>query len=413
MKPWYGVLALLLLCAGVQATSGASYAFVTKWGSEGTGENQFEWPTGVAVDADGYVYVSDYQNDRCAKFTSTGTYISTPVDGSNGYMSSVAVDSRGFLYLTFVDLVFGDDVDNRPPGDIYVYSDWGWYIDQGSWTRCAAIGEDCTHYYYLDRPSSVAVKPNEVLPFHSVYVTDLVKDCVAMFAFDYDSNQITFVRSWGQAGSLIGQFRDPEGIAVAPDGTLYVADTGNHRVQKFHADGTFVSKWGRNGGDGTAGTGDGEFNRPKGVAVDAAGNVFVTDSDNHRVQKFTADGTFLTKWGSEGTGDGQFRNPRGIAVDAAGNVYVADQLNNRIQKFGRVVQAIPVGAGALPRMPTDTESNGVYDDVNGNLRRDFADVVLYFNRMDWIAANEPVPAFDFNGNGRIDFADVVWLFNNL
>ena len=58
-------------------------------------------------------------------------------------------------------------------------------------------------------------------------------------------------------------------------------------------------------------------------------------------------------------------------------------------------------------------ATGWYDDVNGNGRKDFADVVLYFNQMTWIAANEPVAAFDYNGNGRIDFADVVWLFNHL
>ena len=63
--------------------------------------------------------------------------------------------------------------------------------------------------------------------------------------------------------------------------------------------------------------------------------------------------------------------------------------------------------------PRDTDSDRLYDDVNGNGRPDFADVVLYFNQMTWIAANEPLTAFDYNGNGRIDFADVVWLFNNL
>ena len=66
-----------------------------------------------------------------------------------------------------------------------------------------------------------------------------------------------------------------------------------------------------------------------------------------------------------------------------------------------------------PDAPTDTDGDGLYEDVNGNGRKDFADVVLYFNQMSWIAANEPVPLFDCNGNGRIDFADVVALFNAL
>ena len=74
-----------------------------------------------------------------------------------------------------------------------------------------------------------------------------------------------------------------------------------------------------------------------------------------------------------------------------------------------VVQPVP-GASAGP---TDTNGDGLYDDVNGNDRPDFADVVLYFNQMTWISGNQPISAFDYNGNGRIDFADVVWLFNNL
>ncbi len=70
---------------------------------------------------------------------------------------------------------------------------------------------------------------------------------------------------------------------------------------------------------------------------------------------------------------------------------------------------MPGGVG----VPTSPLNNGLYTDVNGNSRNDFADVVLYFNQMTWIAANEPICGFDYNGNGRIDFADVVWLFNNL
>jgi PKD repeat protein len=79
---------------------------------------------------------------------------------------------------------------------------------------------------------------------------------------------------------------------------------------------------------------------------------------------------------------------------------------------GRVcpaVASVPGDAGA----PGDPDGDGVYEDVNGNGRADFADVVLYFNAMTWIAANEPVSAFDCNRNGRIDFADVVWLFSHL
>jgi len=75
------------------------------------------------------------------------------------------------------------------------------------------------------------------------------------------------------------------------------------------------------------------LNSPEGVAVDGLGNVYVADTYNHRIQKFDSEGNFLTKWGTEGSGDGQFKRPVGIAVDVSGNVYVVDSRNHRIQKF--------------------------------------------------------------------------------
>src|SRR5262245_51818957 len=80
----------------------------------------------------------------------------------------------------------------------------------------------------------------------------------------------------------------------------------------------FVLAW------GTGGTSDGQFSTPKGIAVDAAGNVYVADSGNHRIQKFAPNGTFLTKWGSQGAGDGQLNNPQDIAVGQSGDIFVLE-----------------------------------------------------------------------------------------
>jgi len=138
---------------------------------------------------------------------------------------------------------------------------------------------------------------------------------------------------WGTEGSEPGQFRDPRGIAVAPDGTVYVADSGNHRIQKFDADGTLLKQW---GGQGNA---VGQFQEPWGIAVGPDGSVYVADTWNHRIQKFDADGNFLLMWGEYGqttvaTGaEGLFWGPRGIAVDTAGQVYVTDTGNKRVQVF--------------------------------------------------------------------------------
>jgi PKD repeat protein len=76
----------------------------------------------------------------------------------------------------------------------------------------------------------------------------------------------------------------------------------------------------------------------------------------------------------------------------------------------------PVQPVALPgqsSLPTDPDTDGLYEDINANSRKDFGDVVEYFNQMDWIAANEPLALFDFNSNGRIDFGDVVVLFEEV
>ena len=132
---------------------------------------------------------------------------------------------------------------------------------------------------------------------------------------------------WGSDGTGEGQFGNPQGIAIDPAGDVYVADTDNDRVQKFSADGTFVTEW------GSPGSGDGEFSGVYAVDTDTAGNVYVLDIGNQRVQKFTSTGAFITKWGSPGSGDGQFSAPTGIAVDPAGNVYVIEVGNSRIQKF--------------------------------------------------------------------------------
>jgi len=136
-----------------------------------------------------------------------------------------------------------------------------------------------------------------------------------------------FLTKWGSPGTGIGQFEYPVGIAVDGSGNVYVTDRDINRIQKFDGNGTFLWMW------GSQGTADGQLKGPRGIAVDGSGNVYVADAQNQRIQKFDGTGTFLTKWGSQGTGDGQFILPLGIAIDGSDNIYVVDRANNRIQKF--------------------------------------------------------------------------------
>jgi aldose sugar dehydrogenase len=138
----------------------------------------------------------------------------------------------------------------------------------------------------------------------------------------------TFITQWGEYGGRDGRMRYPEGIAIdSSSGFVYVADTGNNRIQVFSSNGTFITQWGEYG-DHT-----GTMRYPAGIALDQEGNVYVADTGNNRIQVFSSNGTFITQWGEYGDRDGRMRYPAGIALDQEGNVYVADTGNSRIQVF--------------------------------------------------------------------------------
>ncbi|HRN96619.1 MAG TPA: hypothetical protein PLD54_04185, partial [Candidatus Levybacteria bacterium] len=123
-------------------------------------------------------------------------------------------------------------------------------------------------------------------------------------------------------------------------------------------------------GWGTSGSGEGEFNGIWGVAIDSAGNIYVSDAQNDRIQKFDADGNFILQWGSEGTANGQFQEPTGIAVNSFDEVIVADLSNHRVQIFdtnGNYIRTIGVGLCEL-NVPGDFCTPwGVAVDVSDNI----------------------------------------------
>jgi RHS repeat-associated protein len=131
----------------------------------------------------------------------------------------------------------------------------------------------------------------------------------------------------GSLGSENGQLKNPSGIVIDSGGNVWVADSGNNRVEKFSAEGKYLSKF------GSAGSKKGQLSSPAGVAIDSGGHIWVADSGNNRVQEFSTEGKFLSQLGSLGSENGQLKNPSGIAIDSGGNVWVADSGNNRVEKF--------------------------------------------------------------------------------
>jgi sugar lactone lactonase YvrE len=191
--------------------------------------------------------------------------------------------------------------------------------------------------------------------------------------------------TWGRPGQGNGEFSGVLGLAAGSNGSIYVADYGNYRVQQFEADSTFIRAWGEYGSD------NGQFIQPSGVAIDGHDNVYVSDGRQPWIQKFTADGQFLERfdlpgspdhwvqdvdigpqneiyvvelghdrvevldssgqflfgWGTSGSGAGQFHFPMALGLSQGTGIFVVDYGNNRVEKFGYAVPTRTVTWGAL------------------------------------------------------------------
>lgn len=193
-----------------------------------------------------------------------------------------------------------------------------------AWEPEGTIGED-----KLDRPVGVAIDNEN----RFLYVVDVDASRLAVF----DADKFTFLRFLGQRSDPLnpepGTFSYPLGAAVDADGNVYVSDTMNDRVQIFDADGGFIQMFGKQGV--TPGT----FMRAKGIAVDADRHIYVTDAEFNNVQVFDQEGQPLAVFGTRGTEPGQFSLITGIFVDQRNRIIVADQWRARVQVFRYVTDA--------------------------------------------------------------------------
>ncbi len=354
----------------VQIYYTGDYSYVGTLGvmdEAGSGDDYLDWPMGAAAD-DYYIYVADFNNNRVQVFNAyTLEYLGTMggVAGSGAYQfdspSDVAVDSAGNLYVADqgnmrVQEFDGDGYYVRTFGttgvpyltDAYHYNEpYGVAVDAagniaivedeqrghrliklaGGGTEVFTRGEagiggsDNAHF---EEPRAVAFDSSG-----RIYVADSGNNRVQIF-----SSGGTYQATLGSGpGTGNYQFDFPAGIAIGPNGYIYVADANNNRVQIYNSSRTYVATIGQTGVEGTD---NAHLDWPGGVAVDGSGAIYVADISNERVQKFNSSRAWVMTLGTPGQkgGDfGHFDAPSDVAVDAAGRIYVADRFNNRVQVF--------------------------------------------------------------------------------
>jgi len=330
-------------------------------GSHDTAGAQFSYPYSVAVDGSHNVYVADFSNSTIRKITAAG--VVTTLAGAPGAVGSVdatgsaarfrnpegvSLDSAGNIYVAD----YANDTIRKitPAGVVSTLA--GQAFVQGS-----ADGAGSTARFYY--PQSVAVDASG-----NVYVADTWNETIRKIT---PAGVVsTLAGAPGASGSADGtgsaaRFYFPSGVAVDGAGNVYVADNLNHTIRKITPAGVVSTLAGSPGVIGsTDATGSAaRFYEPAGIAVDGAGNVYVTDSGNYTIRKITPAGEVTTLAGSvatSGTADGTgraalFYSPQGLAVDAVGTVYVADYGNQTI-RMGVPAAINPVATVTLDNLNT-------------------------------------------------------------
>jgi uncharacterized protein (TIGR03663 family) len=272
----------------------AALSPVAVWGSEGSGRGQFVEPRGLAVDQNGNLFVADTKNNRVQKLSPNGEVLG--VWGTQGEAPGQFKDPHGIAVA--------------PDGSVYVADTWNHRIQQ--------FDNNGTYIRHWTEPGFWGPRAVAVSAEGNVYVADTGNKRISSFTRDGKE-----LETWGTDGSAPKQFIEPVGVAVTDNDEIIVCDTGNRRLQAFLSDGTFQKEWPVYGWE--------EFYTEP--YIDTLGeDVFVTDSYNHRFARYR-DGKLTGVWGRTGKGPGEMNRPIGIAVMPPNIVYVSDTLNHRIQKF--------------------------------------------------------------------------------
>lgn len=280
-------------------TTDAALRFSQVWGRQGTSTGDFYMPYGLTTNA-GNVYVADTYNNRIQVFNTSGAFQRSwgqMGTGSGSFIRpyDVAVDGEGNVYVADTH---NFRVQKFDTSGIFLFQ-WG------------QKGRGNGDFAFL---SGIAVGPEG-----AVYTIDAKLNRVQVF----DSHG-RYLRSWGRKGKGSGDFAAPMGLTVDGEGNVYVADSKMRRVQKFDSQGRFLAAF------------SDKLGYPTDVVVDrTSGNLLVLDGASCNFWEMSPTGQSLRSYGGPGTGSRQFSKPYGLCADEAGNVFVADTVNSRVQKFSR------------------------------------------------------------------------------
>jgi streptogramin lyase len=333
-------------------------AYVSTFGSLGSGNGQLNHPDDIAVGAQGNIWVADQNNNRVSQFNENGVYLGLldPHGASVSCPTGIASDGKGHLWIV-------EKCNNR----VQEFNEAGGLI--------RSFGATGTRPGEFNSPEGIAVDGKG-----NVWVSDTANARIQEFNESGET-----MRMVGSRGSAPGQLIEPCGLDFDAAGNVYVADWSNNRVEKYNEKGEFITQF------GTTGPGAGQLQRPFGLDVDGSGNIWVVDTGNGRVEEFDSGGEYVAKFGSAGTGSGQFNfsYPAGIEVDSGGRAWVTDTNNNRFEKWRPASSLNPGYASAF----------GASGSGNGQLSHP-ADVALDSKGNLWVVDENNNRIEEFNEKGE-------------
>jgi tripartite motif-containing protein 71 len=350
-----------------------SGTFLGSYAGKGSEAGQLNEPKGLDVSPGGEIWVADWANHRIAVFDEAGAFVRNfgskgEADGQFVWPLAVDFDNRGFGWVSSFD---GRVQGFSPSGAYYShFGSKGYGEGQFSfpfWGGAGLVADASGRFWITDAGNGRIQKwetPN--------YIPDYTP---------------ALASSFGAEGSAPGSLSRPRDIAMGPEGDLWVVDPGKHRVQRFSAEGEYVSS------PGTSGSAPGQLNRPTAIAFAPDGGFWVTDSSNNRIQKFSEEGQFELQAGSLGAGAGQLSAPEGVAVGPDGRVWVSDTKNSRLQVFSASGAFEKTVGGPGAASGQFAEPMGLDFGPNGNVY--VAD-----------AGNHRIQVLDANGNFVAEFGSL-------